>query len=127
MTIGPSHNYYLGREFADITSWILYFCVGMAYSCEKIKKQAEKAARRGKADVTPILRTLDPKQRKMLTLFQDFETVTTKQVGEFFGIKPRTARALCQAWVDDDFIVIMDPSRKGRKYQLAQKFKSLID
>lgn len=126
MTIGPSHNYYLGRESADITPWVLYFCTGMAYSFEHVKKQAENAANRGKRDVMPILRTLDPKQRKMLTLFQDFDTVTTKQVEEFFGFKSRTARALCQAWVEADFLVVVDPSRKARKYQLADAYKKLL-
>lgn len=41
LTIGPSHNYYLGRAEADITPWIEYFCEGMAVSCENILKRME--------------------------------------------------------------------------------------
>jgi Fic family protein len=34
LTVGPSHNYYFGREEADITPWLEYFCEGMAVTCE---------------------------------------------------------------------------------------------
>ena len=40
--IGPSHNYYMGREQADITQWIEYFIAGMATSFENVCKRMEK-------------------------------------------------------------------------------------
>ena len=43
LTIGPSHNYYLGREEADISAWVEYFCKGMKRSFEDVKAQAKKA------------------------------------------------------------------------------------
>jgi len=30
LSIGESHNDYFGREQADITTWLVYFCEGMA-------------------------------------------------------------------------------------------------
>ena len=44
ISIGPSHNYYMGRAEADITSRIGYFCEGMAHSFEKVRDQAKTAA-----------------------------------------------------------------------------------
>lgn len=41
LTIGSSHNYYMGRAEADITPWIEYFCEGMAVSCEHVIKRME--------------------------------------------------------------------------------------
>jgi Fic family protein len=38
LTIGNSHNYYDGPGSLDITSWVAYFCKGMAYSCQKAVK-----------------------------------------------------------------------------------------
>ncbi len=32
---GPSHNYYFGRETADITPWLDYFCAGMIKPLKK--------------------------------------------------------------------------------------------
>src|SRR5204863_7457104 len=40
LTVGPSHNYYLGRAESDITGWVEYFCAGMAESFENVKKRA---------------------------------------------------------------------------------------
>jgi hypothetical protein len=40
--------------------------------------------------------------------------------------KPRTARALCQKWVQDGFFIATDTSRKGRKYRLGSKYESLL-
>ena len=37
LTIGPSHNYYLGRSEADITKWVAYFVAGMASSFERAR------------------------------------------------------------------------------------------
>ena len=42
LTIGRSHNYYDGRATSDITSWVDYFCLGMADSFETVKKRARK-------------------------------------------------------------------------------------
>jgi len=46
LTIGPSHNYYLGRADADITKWVAYFIEGMATSFEKVRDQALREAER---------------------------------------------------------------------------------
>lgn len=46
LDIGPSHNYYHGREEADITEWIEYFCVGMLESFKKVHAHAKRAKSR---------------------------------------------------------------------------------
>src|SRR5207245_842140 len=47
LTVGPSHNYHLGRAEADITGWIAYFIEGMATSFERVQTQARREAQRG--------------------------------------------------------------------------------
>ena len=44
LTIGSSHNYYLGLTEADITRWIAYFTEGMADSFEKVREQTSREA-----------------------------------------------------------------------------------
>ena len=39
ISIGPSHNYYLGRAEADITPWVTYFIKGMKVACTNILTQ----------------------------------------------------------------------------------------
>ena len=125
LSIGPSHNYYMGRAEADITPWLEYFIGGMVASFEAVKKQAK--GNKGKGDHSLLLKRLDPKQRKALVLFRGKEVITAQDVGELFGFAPRTARALCKKWADGGFLEVADPSKKGRKYRLANPFLELME
>lgn len=127
LTVGPSHNYYMGRAEADITSWLEYFCSGMAQSFEKVRSHAQQASQGAGKDYTKELRELDAKQRKALDLFRVQRFVTSNDIATFFGFKPRTARQLCLDWKQEGFIEEVDSSRKSRKYQLASKLLHLID
>ncbi|MCB1110632.1 MAG: Fic family protein [Chlamydiia bacterium] len=124
ISIGPSHNYYLGRAEAEITPWVEYFIEGMALSFEKVIEQMEGS--KHEKDDSKLLRELDPKKRKILELFEDYAVITSKQIGHFYGFKPSTSSQLCRQWVKEGFIEIVDPSRKARKYQLSKKYKKLI-
>ncbi len=127
ISIGPSHNYYMGRAESDITQWIEYFCEGMAYSFEKVVAQMEHAQTRGEDDRSELLRVLDPKQRKALELFRDYDIVSSRQIGDIFGFQPRTSSALCKKWVECGFLDIDNPSKKGRTYKLADTFRGLLE
>ena len=127
ISIGPSHNYYEGRAESDISTWVEYFIEGMAIAFEKVVFQMQASQERGESNLSDILRTLDPKQRKALELFRLFEIITSSQLGELFGLKPRTSSALCKKWVDSGFLEIVDPGLKSRTYRLADKFRVLLD
>ncbi|PCI39580.1 MAG: cell filamentation protein Fic [Thiotrichales bacterium] len=127
ISVGPSHNYYFGRAESDITAWIEYFCAGMAYAFEKVVKQMTSAQDMGEKDHSALLRTLEPKQRKVLDLFKSYAEVTSSQIGELFGFKSRTNSALCKKWVDVGFLKIVNASNKARTYTLAKKYHKLLD
>ena len=126
ISIGPSHNYYFGRAESDITDWVEYFISGMAFAFEKVVNQMIDSQNKGDKDHAATMRTLDPKQRKTLELFQSYEVVTSNQIGELFGFKSRTNTALCKKWVEAGFLEIVDPSNKARKYKLAKPYDALI-
>jgi Fic family protein len=123
ISIGESHNYYMGRAEADITPWIEYFIEGMAVSFENILKTMTKARNQGLSDQSDLLKKLDQRQRKVLELFQQFEYVTSRQIGELFGFKPRTSAAMCASWVGSGFLKIINSSNKGRKYSLGDNYQ----
>jgi Fic family protein len=125
ISIGPSHNYYMGRAQADITAWISYFIEGMAVACEKVVQQMHKAATRGEPDQAHVLRTLDIRQRKVIGLFKEFDTITAAQIGALMGLQARAAALLCKKWVADGFLEIVDHSKKKRSYRLAARFQKL--
>jgi Fic family protein len=127
LTIGPSHNYYLGRAEADITKWIAYFIEGMATAFEKVRDQALREAERGSKDQSKLLRSLDAKQRRAVTLFQKSREIAAKDVAELFGYRPRTASLLCQRWVENGFLETTDPAKKSRRYKLCDTYAAIID
>ncbi len=127
ISVGESHNYYLGRAEADITNWVEYFVEGMMISFENVLKRMDEAKTQGSVDQSVLIRELDLKQRKALEIFQEFETITSRQVGELFGFKSRTSAALCANWVESGFLTVVDASNKGRKYKLSAKYSKLIN
>lgn len=126
MSVGPSHNYYYGRVESDITDWVEYFTAGMAFAFEKVVSQMIISHERGEKDHSELMRSLDPKQRKSLELFKEYDVIVSKQIGDLFGFQPRTNAALCKKWVEAGFLEIVDPSFKSRKYRLAQKYRKLL-
>jgi len=126
LAVGPSHNYYLGRAEADVTGWVEYFCVGMAEAFESVQRRAKEEARTGKVDKTQMLRQLDVRQRKVLDLFRKSEWITAAQVEKSLGLSGRTARYLCQRWVEEGFLVVVDPSKKARKYGLSEAISKML-
>ena len=124
--IGPSHNYYEGRAEADITPWVEYFVAGMAYVFERVAQQMSSSSAKGEDNHEALLRTLDPKKRKALELFREFAVVKSAQVGQLFGFKPRTSAQLCKDWVEEGFLVVVNPANKNRTYSLAPKYEVLI-
>jgi Fic family protein len=127
LTIGPSHNCYMGRAEADITRWVAYFIEGMAEAFEKVRDQALREAERGRKDKSKLLRDLDAKQRRALTLFQQSRVITAKDVAKLFGYRPRTATLLCQRWVENGFLWIIDPAKKSRRYKLRDTYEAIIE
>ncbi len=127
ISIGPSHNYYFGRAESDITAWIEYFVCGMALAFEKVAAQMLHSKNQGEQDHSALIRALDPKQRKALSLFQNYDIITSHQIGELFGFQPRTATALCKKWVQLGFLKMVNDSNKARSYKLAKSYQVLID
>lgn len=124
ISVGDSHNYYMGRVEADLTKWVEYFLEGMASAFENVLKHMAQAKLIGSHDQSAILKKLDPKQRKAMQLFEEFEVVTSHQIGELFGFRPRTSSALCASWVKSGFLEVVDPSNKSRSYRLAGSYKT---
>ncbi len=124
ITIGSSHNYYLGREHADITPWLKYFCAGMVHSFEQVKLHALRAQKKGLQDSSDQLFQLNVRQRRALQLFKKKDFITAYDVEKAFHVQPRTARALCQQWVENGFFVVVNPSKKKRLYSFSPSLKN---
>ena len=123
---GENHNYYFGRAEADITPWIEYFVLGMQDAFEHVKVRAAEASGKGISDKSAILRTLTPKQRKVLPLFEDQDTIVSKDIESLFGFSARSARLLAGDLVSEGFLIVADQSNKTRSYKLSHEYESLL-
>lgn len=126
LSIGPSHNYYMGREEADITSWVEYFCKGMAEACRTVQEHAQALSTTRGFDYSHRLRTLDPRQRRVMDLFTQYQKVSGLQIAKVLGIGQRSAHQWCMRWVEEGFLIIANPARKSRSYALAPQYEALI-
>lgn len=120
ISVGPSHNYHLGRASADITGWIAYFVTGMAEAFEKVHVHAKKSAVLEKAEKRPAGR-LDVKKRTVLARFTDAE-FTSRDAAEVLQLNRRYASVLCEKWAGEGFLRIENPSRKARSYRIADQY-----
>jgi len=125
LTVGPSHNYYLGRAEADVTGFVDYFCASMAAAFAAVRVQAYAAATRGGRDSSLLLRRLDPRQRQVLGLFRDQEAVSSASIAQYLDISTRAAGDLCRKWVETGFLQIVATARKSRSYSLTEAYEEL--
>jgi Fic family protein len=121
LTIGH-HNYYEGRAEADLTAFIAYFCHGMDAAFSKIRQAALKLETTAKAPATNLMRELDPRQRRLLTLFNRQGSATSEEMARHLKLSHRTVVDLCRVWVVSGFLEVQNPSRKARSYRLAERF-----
>ncbi len=123
----PHHNYYYGRNEADLTSWLEYFIKGVLSAFETVEVKANEEQEKGlTADKAPYLRKLDIKQRKILELFTEYQEITSIQAGQYLGISAQSARLLLNKWVDYGFLKLANTAKKNRTYGLAKEFEDLL-
>lgn len=124
----PHHNYYFGRNEADITPWLEYFLKGMAVVFERVAEEVEsKSSDTVDDDKVKLLRPLDHRARRVLGLFSDQGYIQSSDVSNLLGISSRQARDLLRDWVNQGWLEIADPSRRGRKYKLSNKYRNLLE
>jgi len=124
----PHHNYYFGRHEADITPWLSYFLNGMVIVFERVAEEVGRHLKAGKGTTTNVelLRPLDRRARRILSLFAEQETIQSCDVAALLGISTRQARVLLVQWVEQGWLVMTDASNKSRKYALEKKYIGLI-
>jgi Fic family protein len=126
LTVGPSHNYHLGRAEADVTGFVDFFCRGMADAFAAVRVQAAEAAKRGAGDRSDALTKLDPRQRRLLELFKRQEVATAEGIAVHLRLSHRTVVGLCRDWLKSGFLELHEPSRKRRSYQLGRAIRPLM-
>lgn len=121
------HNYYFGRNNADITPWLEFFITGLAEVClEAAKIVKEKSAEF--TNVEPaLLRDLDVYQRSIFAqLAFKNNYLTTTDLRRLTDLADRTIREKVKTWIEKGFLVPYDPKAKRiRAVTLAPQYEKL--
>ena len=72
------------------------------------------------------LRRLDHRARVVLSLFSRADRITAAQVADALGLSARMARVLLREWVEEGWLVVVDPSNRNRAYGLSTHYRHLI-
>jgi len=113
-------SYYDGRAGAEVTSWLAYFLRGMAQVFLQVAAEVQSQPPRSLNEPAWQLK-LDRRARQVLGLFTQADTIRSADVARLLAVSERQARTLLQDWVAQDWLEMVDPSRRGRKYQLKYK------
>lgn len=120
-------NYYMGREQADLTGFLEYFIKGMATAFTNIITSSKKQVTSISNDSSKLLRELSVKQRMSLDLFLQQKEITTNDLSIHLGVSKRSAAILIKKWIENNFLIIGNPSNKARTYLLNNKWEKLIE
>ncbi|MGB9803114.1 Fic family protein [Desulfofundulus sp.] len=126
IAVHPHHNYYMGRAEAELTPWLEYFLELMAKVFTEAKDEAVKLAEREMPVEPEQVRLLDRRARIVFGLFAAKKTIGTKDVAAALGLSERMARELLREWTEQGWLVLRNPSKKGRQYALAEDYRQFI-
>lgn len=126
LAVHQHHNYYEGRAGANLTAWVDYFVTLLARVFVQAKDEAVGLAGKQVPSEPEKLRRLDPRARVVLSLFAGKERITAWDVAAALGLSTRMVRLLLKKWTDDGWLIMADPSNRGRAYSLSATYRQLI-
>ncbi|MEF3313440.1 Fic family protein [Paenibacillus sp. GYB004] len=127
LQLGLHHNYYFGRNEADLTPWLEFFIDGLAEVYQEAAAiVTEKSTQMTKIE-PDLIRKLDPQQRMVfaqLTFKQD--TLTISEMRDLLRLSDRSIREKVSHWREEEFIEPRDQDAKRvRSVKLYIEYEKL--
>jgi Fic family protein len=122
----PHHNYYEGRNAADVTPWLEYFLRMMDGMYQRIKSEIRKQRIIDTPEARRFFRGLNRRAMLVIGLLADKEIIRNQEVANVLLLSERQTRELIGGWVKDGWLEIVDASRKARRYKLSEKYRRII-
>lgn len=127
LQMGLSHNYYFGRNDADLTPWLEYFLAGL----DEVYSEASDIVRQKNSELLQVepelIRILDIQQR---TLFRHLvfkqQAVSITELCRLLNTGERTVREKVKKWIDQGLLEPKDPeAQRVRTVILAAQYEAL--
>lgn len=123
------HNYYFGRNDANLTPWLDFFIAGLAEVFQDASKIVKDKSQEFTKVEPKLLRSLDVYQRPVFAqLAFKFNYLTTTDLQKLTGFADRTVRDKIKKWIEDGFIEPVNPkAQRIRAVKLTRKYEKLAD
>jgi Fic family protein len=126
LTVHQHHNYYEGRENAELTLWVEYFVSLLANVFTQAKNETRQYAGKSVKLEPDKLRQLDHRARIVLSLFAKKDKITTSDVARALSLSTRMVRILMNKWVKDGWLVVAETANRSRSYSLSAVYRKFI-
>ena len=101
LQIGLHHNFYFGRNEADITEWLEYFISVMANTFEAVGNRVKEIYKNSKQEIN-IIDTLDKRERWVANYIIT-NKIKSKDIASHFKINLDTANNWIKKWTQKHF------------------------
>lgn len=122
LQMGLHHNFYFGRNEADITQWLEYFISTMADTFEEVGNRVKEIYKKSKEEIS-IIDTLDKRERWVANYIINSNKIKAKDIANHFKINIDTANNWIKKWIEKDFLKRLDDKQiRNVDYILTEKY-----
>lgn len=122
LQLGLHHNYYFGRNEADITKWLEYFISIMADTFEAVGNRVKEIYKNSKEEIN-IIDTLDKRERWVANYIITNNKIKAKDISNHFKINLDTANNWIKKWIEKEFLTRFDNKQiRNVDYVLTDKY-----
>lgn len=124
LQMGLHHNFYFGRNNADITEWLEYFISIMADTFELVCNRVKEIYINTKEEIS-IIDTLDKMQRWVANFIKNNGKIKAKDIVTHLKINLDTANNWIKKWIDKVFLErYNDIQKRNIDYILTEKYRN---
>lgn len=122
LQMGLHHNFYFGRNEADITEWLEYFISVMANTFEAVNNRVKEIYNNSKQEMN-IIDTLDKRERWVANYIITNNKIKAKDIANHFKINLDTANNWIKRWIEKEFLKRLDDKQiRNVDYILTDKY-----
>ena len=123
LQMGLHHNFYFGRNEANITDWLEYFISTMATTFEVVGNRVKEIYENSK-DKIDVLDTLDKRERWVASYILTNNKIKAKDIANHFKINLDTANNWIKRWVENGFLTRYNNTQiRNIDYILTDKYR----
>ena len=116
------HNFYFGRNSADITEWLEYFVGIMASTFDMVGEKVKSIYEESKDNIS-IIDALDKRERWVANYIYNNGKIKAKDIATHFKINLDTANNWVKKWIENDFLLKVDNDKvRNVDYTLTEKY-----